>query len=133
MPTGSAQALALSSPPEHPHCLLPAPLRDLMATGAAPAADRRLTRLLVNVTVDQSLWPVHVVLGADATVADLVRAAVDAYQREGRRPPLPRDAFDLHFSKYSLESLKPEEKVMDLGSRNFFLCPRRPAAAAFFF
>ncbi|OEL23558.1 hypothetical protein BAE44_0015423 [Dichanthelium oligosanthes] len=34
----------------------------------APAADRRLTRLLVNVTVDRSLWPVHLVLGADATV-----------------------------------------------------------------
>ncbi|GJN01020.1 hypothetical protein PR202_ga18252 [Eleusine coracana subsp. coracana] len=142
MPTGSAQALALSSPPpEHPHCLLG------LMTG------RRLTRLLVNVTVDRSLWPVHVVLGAEATVADLVRAAVDAYQREGRRPPLPHDAFDLHFSKYSLEStdfklpppppppfstlidsgLKPEEKVVDLGSRNFFLCPRRPAAAACFF
>ena len=42
-----------------------------------------------------------------------VRAAVAAYAREGRRPPLqpggaaggdPADAFELHFSKYSLES-----------------------------
>ena len=117
--SGSTQALAPPTAhrgggwelPEHPHCLnlleRMAPLR------LAPAADRRLTRLLVNVTVDRSLWPVHLVLGADATVADLVRAAVAAYAREGRRPPLqpggaaggdPADAFELHFSKYSLES-----------------------------
>lgn len=69
--------------------------------------DRRLTRLLVNVTVDRSLWPVHLVLGADATVADLVRAAVAAYAREGRRPPLAGaadDGFELHLDKYSLQS-----------------------------
>ncbi|CAN6191535.1 unnamed protein product [Urochloa humidicola] len=111
-----------------------APLRP-----AALAPDsRRLTRLLVNVTVDRSLWPVHLVLAADATVADLVRAAVAAYVREGHRPPLQHrgsggnaaDGFELHFSKYSLESLRPEEKVVDLGSRNFFLCARRSAAAA---
>lgn len=58
------------------------------AAMVAAGERRRLTRLLLNVTVEQSLWPVHVVLGADCTVADLVRAAVDAYVREGRRPPL---------------------------------------------
>ncbi|XP_047042960.1 uncharacterized protein LOC124646985 [Lolium rigidum] len=81
----------------------------------------RLTRLLVNVTVERSLWPVHVVLGADATVADLVRAALAAYIAEGRRPPLPADAndvdtaarFELHLSKYSLTALNPDEKVLD--------------------
>ncbi|XP_051197793.1 uncharacterized protein At4g22758 [Lolium perenne] len=93
----------------------------------------RLTRLLVNVTVERSLWPVHVVLAADATVADLARAAVAAYVAEARRPPLPADAkdfeaaarFELHLSKYSLDALNPDEKVLDLGSRNFFLCARR--------
>ncbi|KAL5212152.1 hypothetical protein ABZP36_022999 [Zizania latifolia] len=101
---------------------------------AAAAAERRLTRLLLNVTVEQSLWPVHVVLGVDCTVADLVRTAVAAYVREGRRPPLPAVAgdpasgFELHLSKYSLESLRPEEKLVDLGSRNFFLCVRRSAS-----
>ncbi|XP_047043235.1 uncharacterized protein LOC124647313, partial [Lolium rigidum] len=66
----------------------------------------RLTRLLVNVTVGRSLWPVHVVLGVDATVADLARATVAAYITEGRRAPLPADAndvdaaarFELHLS-----------------------------------
>jgi hypothetical protein len=64
----------------------------------------------VNVTVERSLWPVHIVLGADATMADLARAAVAAYIAEGHRPPLPIDAndvdaaarFELHLSKYSL-------------------------------
>ncbi|TKW19505.1 hypothetical protein SEVIR_4G024500v4 [Setaria viridis] len=153
--SGSTQALAHRggggdpAAAEHPHCLhhlleSVAPLR-VAAEGAgatAPEADRRLTRLLVNVTVDRSLWPVHLVLSADATVADLVRAAVAAYVREGRRPPIHQhpggaaeggdaaDGFELHFSKYSLESLRPEEKVLDLGSRNFFLCARRSAASA---
>lgn len=119
--SGLTQALvapqAAAAAAEHPHCLdhlleRMAPLR----VDAPASADRRLTRLLVNVTVDRSLWPVHVVLAADATVADLVRAAVAAYVREGRRPPIhhPRnaaggagdaaDGFELHFSKYSLES-----------------------------
>jgi hypothetical protein len=99
MPSDSAQALAPHRPTAHCGLLLETSDR------------RRLTRLLVNVTVDRSLWPVHVVLHADATVADLVRAAVAAYDHEGRRPPLPRGEaadFELHFSKYSLESTWPD-------------------------
>jgi hypothetical protein len=83
--------------------------RPLAVLSERPAP--RLTRLLVNVTVERSLWPVHVVLGADATVADLARAAVAAYVAEGHRPPLPADVkdvdaaarFELHLSKYSLD------------------------------
>ncbi|KAM3195883.1 hypothetical protein ACQJBY_071839 [Aegilops geniculata] len=97
-----------------------------------------LSRLLVNVTVERSLWPVHVLLGADATVADLAPAAVDAYAAEGRRPPLPADdgatdaaaRFELHLSKYALGALDPEAKVVDLGSRNFFLCAPRSTLRA---
>jgi hypothetical protein len=70
----------------------------------------RLTRLLENVMVERSLWAVHVVLGADPTVADRARAAVATYIAKGRRPPLPADAndidaaarFELLLSKYSL-------------------------------
>lgn len=110
--SGATQALAM--PPtahrggggEHPRC---AHHHLLLERMGGAGADRRLTRLLVNVTVDGSLWPLHLVLTADATVADLVRAAVAAYVREGRRPPLLQqtggdDGFELHFSKYSLES-----------------------------
>ncbi|XP_066373007.1 uncharacterized protein At4g22758-like [Miscanthus floridulus] len=145
MPTGSSgstQALVApmhrggGEPETQPHRLLLQRMAPLFRP-APTDRDRRLTRLLVNVTVDRSLWPVHLVLGADATVADLVRAAVAAYVREGRRPPLQTgtaadaaDGFELHLHKYSLESLRPEEMVLDLGSRNFFLCARRSAAAA---
>jgi hypothetical protein len=103
---------------------------------------------------------VHVVLGADATMANIARAAVAASIAQGRRPPLPADAnnvdaaawFEQHLSKYStmvieprsisetvhcinrsslmmdsssLAALNPDEKVLDLGSRNFFLCAIR--------
>lgn len=118
--SGSTQALAMhrggGGGAEHRnHQLLLERMAPRAAAVAGRGRDRRLTRLLVNVTVDRSLWPVHLVLGADATVADLVRAAVDAYVREGRRPPLPlqpagaadgdaADGFELHLNKYSLES-----------------------------
>ncbi|XP_039139035.1 uncharacterized protein At4g22758-like isoform X2 [Dioscorea cayenensis subsp. rotundata] len=84
-------------------------------------------KLLLNVTVLQSPGPIQVVMSPENSVADLVRAAVEAFIREGRRPPLPFSdpkAFELHYSQYSLESLKSEEKLMNLGSRNFFLCAK---------
>uniref|UniRef100_A0A453QJL8 DUF7054 domain-containing protein n=1 Tax=Aegilops tauschii subsp. strangulata TaxID=200361 RepID=A0A453QJL8_AEGTS len=115
---------------------VPAAVEALLGHPVAALSERsapRLTRLLVNVTVERSLWPVHVLLGSDATVADLARAAVDAYAAEGRRPPLPIDdgatdaaaRFELHLSKYALDALDPDAKVVDLGSRNFFLCATR--------
>ncbi|XP_020163653.1 uncharacterized protein At4g22758-like [Aegilops tauschii subsp. strangulata] len=114
---------------------VPAAVEALLGHPVAALSERpapRLTRLLVNVMVERSLWPVHVLLGADATVADLARAAVDAYAAEGRRPPLPADGatdaaarLELHLSKYALDALDPDAKVVDLGSRNFFLCATR--------
>jgi hypothetical protein len=105
MPTGSSgstQALVAmhrggGEPETQPHRLLLQRMEPLFRP-APTDRDRRLTKLLVNVTV-----------GADATVADLVRAAVGTYVREGRRPPLAAaddavDGFELHLNKYSLES-----------------------------
>ncbi|MQL90249.1 hypothetical protein Taro_022835 [Colocasia esculenta] len=96
-------------------------------------AGRRLTRLLINVTVQRSLGPVQVVVPPESMVAELIKAAVEAYAKEGRRPLLPDTdpgAFELHYSQFSLESLSREEKLMNLGSRNFFLCHKpRPAPA----
>ncbi|KAM0847573.1 hypothetical protein ACQ4PT_054927 [Festuca glaucescens] len=120
-------------PARPPSCATVAALLDHLVAFLSERSAPRLTRLLENVTVERSLWPVHVVLGADAAVADLAHAAVAAYIAEGRRPPLPADAndvdaaarFELHLSKYSLDALNPDEKVLDLGSRNFFICARR--------
>uniref|UniRef100_A0A0E0K0J6 DUF7054 domain-containing protein n=1 Tax=Oryza punctata TaxID=4537 RepID=A0A0E0K0J6_ORYPU len=96
----------------------------------APAAP---SRVLLTVAVRQSMWPLHVMARTEWSVADLVAAAVELYVREGRRPLLPSGdpaAFGLHFSQFSLQSLNPEEKLMELGSRSFFLCPKAAATAA---
>ncbi|XP_050281501.1 uncharacterized protein At4g22758 [Quercus robur] len=96
--------------------------------GRPPAA--RLTKLLLNVTIQGSLGPVQVVMSPELTVGDLVAAAVKIYAKECRRPILPTTdpaMFDLHYSQFSLESLDREEKLMALGSRNFFLCNKRTA------
>ncbi|WVZ85516.1 hypothetical protein U9M48_032437 [Paspalum notatum var. saurae] len=92
---------------------------------------RTPSKVLVSVAVQGSMWPLHVMAAAEWAVADLVAAAVAAYVREGRRQPLPSadpDDFGLHYSQFSLESLDPKEKVMELGSRSFFLCPKSSAA-----
>jgi len=92
---------------------------------------RTPSKVLVSVAVQRSLWPLHVMASAEWTVADLVAAAVALYVKEGRRPLLPSAdpaAFGLHYSQFSLESLDPKAKVMELGSRSFFLCPKSSAA-----
>lgn len=93
----------------------------------------KLTKLLLNVTVQRSLGPLHVLISPESTVNDLVAAALRQYSKEGRRPMLPSpdpSSFGLHYSQFSLESLDPDEKLNELGSRNFFLCPKQTATAA---
>lgn len=73
--------------------------------GRPPAA--RLTKLLLNVTIQGSLGPVQVVTSPESTVGDLVATAVKIYAKECRRPILPTTdpaMFDLHYSQFSLES-----------------------------
>ncbi|XP_022738431.1 uncharacterized protein At4g22758-like [Durio zibethinus] len=85
----------------------------------------RLTKLLLNVNIKSSLGPVHVVMLSENTVNDLIKAVIEIYVKEKRRPLLKETdpkLFQLHYSQFSLESLKPEEKLINLGSRNFFLC-----------
>lgn len=70
----------------------------------------RLTKLLLNVTVQRSLGAVQVLLPPEGTVGDLIKEAIRAYSREGRRPLLPSAEpalFDLHYSQFSLESKIP--------------------------
>ncbi|KAI8573519.1 hypothetical protein RHMOL_Rhmol01G0284100 [Rhododendron molle] len=92
----------------------------------------RLTKLLLNVTIQRSLGAVQVVMSPESAVGDLIAAALRQYAKEGRRPILPAtdpSGFDLHYSQFSLESLDREEKLTALGSRNFFLCPKKPPPA----
>ncbi|KAF3773134.1 Uncharacterized protein EJ110_NYTH56030 [Nymphaea thermarum] len=93
----------------------------------------RPTKLLLNVTVQRSLGPIHIIISMESTVQDLIAATLRQYAKEGRRPILSLTdaaAFDLHYSQFSLERLNPEEKLIGLGSRNFFLCPKPLTATA---
>ncbi|KAK2664784.1 hypothetical protein Ddye_003358 [Dipteronia dyeriana] len=88
---------------------------------------QRLTKLLLNVNIERSLGPVQVVTSPEKRVSDLIKAAIEIYVKEKRRPLLKHTdfkSFQLHYSQYSLESLKADEKLINLGSRNFFMCSR---------
>lgn len=97
-----------------------------------PEMSPRLTKLLLKVTIERSLGAIHLVMSPESTVGDFIAAAVRQYVKEGIRPLLQTtdpSRFDLHYSTFSLESLDREEKLMNLGSRNFFMCRSNKAAA----
>lgn len=122
VPPAIAAAKELRRPMTAPELLPPASL---------PEPRPRLTKLLLNVTVLGGVGALQVVMSPESTVGDLVAAVVRQYAKEGRRPTLASDdasRFDLHYSQFSLESLDKEEKLMALGSRNFFVCPRKALA-----
>ncbi|KAJ8767849.1 hypothetical protein K2173_020789 [Erythroxylum novogranatense] len=97
------------------------------SAGALPEAKPKLTKLLLNVTIQGSVGAVQVLISPESTVGDLIAATIQLHTKERRRPILPADPsrFDLHYSQFSLEHLAREEKLAALGSRNFFLCPKR--------
>ncbi|XP_010557386.1 PREDICTED: uncharacterized protein At4g22758-like [Tarenaya hassleriana] len=103
-----------------------------LAPPLSSSATPRLTKLLLNVTVQGSAGAVQIIMLPDATVGDLISASVRQYVKEGRRPFLPASEpsrFDLHYSQFSLESIGRDEKLISLGSRNFFLCSGKSMAA----
>ncbi len=118
--------------------MLPRPrtVPDLLAGKISAGAYRletppKLTKLLLNVTIQRSPGAVQVLMSPESTVGDLIAAALRQYSKEGRRPiltSLDPSGFGLHYSQFSLESLDVEEKLIALGSRNFFLCPNKTAS-----
>ncbi|GKV34857.1 hypothetical protein SLEP1_g43198 [Rubroshorea leprosula] len=99
---------------------------------SSPEGRPKLTKLLLNVTIQGSLGAIQVVLSPENDVGDIINAALRQYAKEGRRPIFSStnpSHFDLHYSQFSLESLDREEKLISLGSRNFFLCPKRTGTA----
>ncbi|XP_062225556.1 uncharacterized protein LOC133924156 [Phragmites australis] len=130
--SGAEQGLQPKRRPKTQPDLL-AGVRGASYRSASPDAEsgmRTPSKVLVSVAVQRSMWPLHVMASAEWRVADLVAATVGLYIKEGRRPPLPSAdpaTFGLHYSQFSLESLNPSEKVMELGSRSFFLCPKSSA------
>ncbi|XP_056160516.1 uncharacterized protein LOC130135407, partial [Syzygium oleosum] len=95
-----------------------------LPSAAPEAAAGGPARLLLNVTVERSLGPVQVVMAAENSVGDLVRASVEAYGKEKRRPLLrasdPR-CFELHYSPFSLEcEFSPHQLFSFLKSTKIF-------------
>ncbi|CAI0398179.1 unnamed protein product [Linum tenue] len=90
----------------------------------------KLTKLLLNVTVQGSVGAVQMLVSPESTVGELIAAVIRQYNKEGRRPVIATDPsrFGLHYSQFSLESLDRAEKLQELGSRNFFMCQRKAAA-----
>ncbi|CAN0916646.1 Uncharacterized protein At4g22758 [Linum grandiflorum] len=99
-------------------------LRRNLAAGSVDIKPLKLTKLLLNVTVQGSVGAVQVLASPESSVGDLISIVVRQYNKEGRRPVIAADCsrFDLHYSQFSLESLERAEKLQELGSRNFFLC-----------
>lgn len=101
---GDAAAELLSRPRTVPE-LFPGrgSAEDVVALVTVP----KLTKLLLNVTIQRSLGAVRVVLPLEATAEDLIAAALRQYKKEARLPALDSigsSEFDLHYSQFSLES-----------------------------
>lgn len=126
--SGGSTAVLLQRPRTVPDLLAG---RRNCSAGSSPAAAAvqfppKLTKLLLNVTIQRSTGALHLLISPDSTVDDLIAAALRQYVKEGRRPVLPSTSaadYGLHYSQFSLESLDRKEKLAALGSRNFFLCP----------
>ncbi|OIT03157.1 hypothetical protein A4A49_57421, partial [Nicotiana attenuata] len=92
---------------------------NVTTASSAREKQHKLTKLLLSVNIQNSLGPVHVVISPEKEI----------YVKEKRRPLLitsdPR-CYELHYSQFSLES--KQEKVVNLGSRTFFLCPKPSTA-----
>lgn len=103
------------------------PLLSKIAPPVEPGNSKSAAKLLVNVTVARSIGPLRLLLPTDATVLDVVKGALAQYAKEGRRPILSTDllSFGLHYSQFTIDCLNPNDKMKDLGCRNFFLCPKK--------
>ena len=91
----------------------PKTLPDLLAVrnhpATVPEVRPKLTKVLVNVTVQGSVGAVQVLMSPESTVGELIAATIQQYTKEGRRPVIPNDSsrLDLHYSQFSLESNDP--------------------------
>lgn len=70
-------------------------------------SQEKLMKLLMKVNIQNSVGPVHVVMLPENTVGELIKAAIEIYVKEKRRPLLPSSdsrSYELHYSQFSLES-----------------------------
>ncbi|KAH9328240.1 hypothetical protein KI387_000348, partial [Taxus chinensis] len=131
----SKEGISMRRPKTHPELLnrdKPAFERTPWLNLEMPPVLRKSgAKLLVNVTVLQSIGALRVLMPTDGTVVDVITATLALYAKEGRRPILSTDplSFGLHYSQFTIDCLNPNDKMKDLGSRNFFLCPKKQSIA----
>lgn len=80
--------------------------------------------MVVSVTVEGSVGPVKAMVRLGASVGEAIAAVVERYAKEGRSPrldPAAAEAFQLHHSHFCLQSLNKNDKIGDVGGRNFYL------------
>ena len=85
---------------------LPDLLSGMNLPATVPGVRPKLTKVLLNVTVQGSVGAVQVLMSLESTVGELIAAAIQQYTKEGRRSIIANDSsrFDLHYSQFSLES-----------------------------
>ncbi|CAN6244227.1 unnamed protein product [Urochloa humidicola] len=98
--------------------------RSLSTASLTKSSRREETKVLVSVTVEGSVGPVKAMVRLGASVGEAIAAVVENYAREGRSPrldPAAAEGFQLHHSHFSLQSLNKNDKIGDVGGRNFYL------------
>ncbi|GMN56228.1 hypothetical protein TIFTF001_025346 [Ficus carica] len=99
----------------------------VVTTSLEQVRPMKLTKVLLNVTIQGRVGAVQVLMAPESTVGDVVTAALLGTLRKvavrSCRPPSPRDSTSITPSSAWNVSLNRKEHVMELGSRNFFLCP----------
>ncbi|KAG8070573.1 hypothetical protein GUJ93_ZPchr0006g41698 [Zizania palustris] len=81
-------------------------------------------KVVLSVTVEGSVGPVKAMVRLGASVGEAIAAVVERYGKEGRSPrldPAATEAFRLHHSHFCLQSLNKNDKIGDVGGRNFYL------------
>ncbi|CAM0946464.1 unnamed protein product [Alopecurus aequalis] len=127
--------LSPPSPPppplERPHTCydvfaLDSPLSSSTSLASSPP-DRKPweeAKVVVSVTVEGSAGPVKAMVRLGSSIREAIAALEERYDREGRSPrldPASADSFQLHHSHFCLESLNKNDKIGDVGGRNFYL------------
>ncbi|KAL2902217.1 hypothetical protein RDABS01_027299 [Bienertia sinuspersici] len=72
-----------------------------------PPQVRRLTKLLLSVTVQGCTGQFQIIMSPENTVGELIKAVLEMYMKEKRRPLLSENqpnCFELHYSPFSLQS-----------------------------
>nr|XP_012574464.1 uncharacterized protein LOC101489575 isoform X2 [Cicer arietinum] len=67
------------------------------------------SKLLVNVTIENSLGAIQVLMSPEDTVSNLIKVALVTYDKEKRRPLLKEidpNRYELHYSPYTLQIIE---------------------------